>query len=265
MTPPTPVPSRWTLRTIRATFPWLHEYDLSSVWRMLRRWKLKLRSPRLQQFSPDAEYAPKVARLEQCLRAAAAEPERVVVIFLDEMGFTRWPEPAVTWSEDGTDGLPVAERSGTNNQQWRIIGGLNAWTGQVTYLDGNIVGRAKVIAINTWPRSTRRRNGSTSCKTTGRSTSIQRCWQPWKCCPASNRSGCRPMRRGSIPLRSCGAGCGKMCCTCIDWPATGPHCGNACVPFWISLPMVHAMSCSMSVYSAGVNLPKPSSTLDYRL
>ncbi len=114
---------------------------------MLRRWKLKLRSPWRQQYRPDPEYTPKVARLEQCLRAAAAEPERVVVLFLDEMGFTRWPEPAVTWAEEGTYALSIAERTGTNNQQWRIIGGLNAWTGQVNYLDGYIVGRAKVIAF----------------------------------------------------------------------------------------------------------------------
>lgn len=147
MTPTTPVPSRWTLRTIRATFPWLHGYALSGVWRMLRRWKLKLRSPSVQHYSPDPEYMTKVARLEQCLRAAATAPDTVVVIFLDEMGFTRWPEPAATWAEAGPQALPVAERTDTNNQQWRLIGGLNAWTGQVTYLDGYIVGRAKVIAF----------------------------------------------------------------------------------------------------------------------
>ncbi len=147
VTPTTPVPSRWTLGSIRASFPWLHDYALSGVWRMLRRWKLKLRSPRVQQYSPDPEYLPKVARLEQCLQAAAAAPDQVVVVFLDEMGFTRWPEPAATWAEAGPHALPVAERTGTNNQQWRIIGGLNAWTGQVHYLDGYIVGRAKVIAF----------------------------------------------------------------------------------------------------------------------
>ena len=147
VTPSTPVPSRWTLRTIRATFPWLHSYTLSGVWRMLRRWKLTLRSPRLQQFSPDPEDVPKVARREQCLRAAAAAPHRVVVIVLDEMGCTRWPEPAMTWAADDTDVRPGAERSGTNNQQWRIIGGVNAWTGQVNYMDAYIVGRATVITF----------------------------------------------------------------------------------------------------------------------
>ena len=147
VTATTPVPSRWTLRTIRATFPWLHGYGLSGVWRLLRRCNLKLRSARIQQYSPDPEYGSKVARLEQCLQEVMAAPHQVVVVFMDEMGFTRWAEPASTWAEVGRDTVPVAQRSGTNNQQWRIIGGLNAWTGQVDYLDGYIVGRAKVIAF----------------------------------------------------------------------------------------------------------------------
>lgn len=156
VTPTTPVPSRWTLRTIRATFPWLHGYGLSGVWRILQRWQLQLRSARVQQYSPDPEYATKVARLEQCLQAAATAPDEVVVVFMDQMGFTRWPEATTTWAET----VPVAERCGPNNQQWRIIGGLNAWTGQVDDLDAYIVGRAKVIAFyqqlaQVYPHATR--------------------------------------------------------------------------------------------------------------
>jgi transposase len=147
VTPTTPAPSRWTLRTIRATFAWLHHYALSGVWRLLRRYQLKLRSARVQQYSPDPEYAAKVERLEQCLRQVAQAPDRCVVVFMDEMGYTRWPEPAATWADVGQAAQPLAERASTNNQQWRIIGALNAWTGQVQYLDAYIVGRAKVIAF----------------------------------------------------------------------------------------------------------------------
>jgi hypothetical protein len=147
VTPTTPVPSRWTLRTIRATFPWLHRYGLSGVWRLLRHYNLKLRSARVQHYSPDPDYTTKVAYVEQCLHAVGRAPERHVVVFMDEMGYTRWPEPAMHWAEVGCSTMPVAECMGTNNQQWRMIGALNAWTGQVDYLDGYIVGRAKVIAF----------------------------------------------------------------------------------------------------------------------
>jgi hypothetical protein len=34
--------------------------------------------------------------------------------------------------------------SWANNGLWRLIGGLNALTGQVSYLDNYIIGRAKV-------------------------------------------------------------------------------------------------------------------------
>ena len=142
-----PPPSRWTLRAIRATFAWLKDYTLSGVWRLLKRCKLRLRSARLQQYSPDPEYASKVAYLEQCLHDVAAHPDAVVLVFLDEMGYHRWPEAAPTWAAAAPTAAPRTVPGGTNNQQWRIIGALNALTGQVDYLEGYIVGRAKVIAF----------------------------------------------------------------------------------------------------------------------
>lgn len=95
------------------------------------------------QFSPDPEYAVKEARLLACLQAAARYPDQVLVLFMDEMGFFRWPDPAPDWMEQAPVpplGAPCAD----NNRQWRIIGMLNALTGQVNYLDNYIVGR-KVV------------------------------------------------------------------------------------------------------------------------
>ena len=135
-----PPPSRWTLDTIRASIGWLADYTPSGVWRLLDRLGLRLRSARVQQFSPDPEYASKLLDLEMALWEARRYPRSVVAIFLDEMGFSRWPEPAPDWAGEP----PVADRRGANNGLWRVIGGLNALTGQVNYLDAYIVGRAKV-------------------------------------------------------------------------------------------------------------------------
>jgi DDE superfamily endonuclease len=135
-----PPPSRWTLETIRVSFDWLANYTLSGVWRALQRLDLRLRSAVVQQYSPDPEYTTKLLDLEMALWEAHRYPRSVAAIFLDEMGFSRWPDPGPDWS-----GLPpVADRRGANNGLWRLIGGLNALTGQVTYLDNYIVGRAKV-------------------------------------------------------------------------------------------------------------------------
>ena len=140
-------PSRWSLRSIQATFPWLHTYSLSGVWRLVQGWGVHLRQGRLPLYSPDPAYATKVDRLLHCLREAAQTPGEVVVLFLDEMGYFRWPEAGPDWVEAAPALPPQAKRAGPNNRQQRIIGALNAVTGQVSYLDAYIVGREKVIAF----------------------------------------------------------------------------------------------------------------------
>lgn len=139
--PQGPTPSRWTLETIRAGFSWLADYTLSGVWRLLERLDLRLRSGRVQQFSPDPAYADKLIDLEMALWEARRYPRSVVAVFLDEMGFRRWPDPAPDWSAVP----PLADRCGVKEGLWRLIGGMNALTGQVDYADAYIVGRAKVV------------------------------------------------------------------------------------------------------------------------
>jgi hypothetical protein len=135
---PEVLPARWQLRTIQASIPSLGDYTLSGIWRFLQRSHLGLRSAQVQLYSPDPDYQSKVDRLCTCLREAARHPERLVVLFLDEMGYYRWPDPAPDWGP-----APCATREGANRQQ-RIIGALNALSGRVDYRDGYIVGREKV-------------------------------------------------------------------------------------------------------------------------
>jgi hypothetical protein len=143
-----PPPSRWTLTTIRATFASIRDYTLSGVWRWLHeRVGVELRSATVQQYSPDPEYEGKVRCLKRYLRRAARDPAHVVLVFLDEMGYSVWPEAAASWWARAPTEPPVADRQKSNNGLWRIGGALNALTGQVTYVDGYIVGRAKVIEL----------------------------------------------------------------------------------------------------------------------
>jgi transposase len=153
-TTPTPAATRWTLESIRSTFDWLRDYTLSGVWRYLNRQGLKLRSARVQQFSPDPQYQEKLAEVEMALWEARRYPDSVTCVFIDEMGFSRWPDPGLEWGSQAA----LADRKGAKNGLWRLIGALNPLTGQVNYLDNYIVGRAKVVEfyeelVQTYPQA----------------------------------------------------------------------------------------------------------------
>ena len=143
----TPLPSRWTLQRLRESLHWLGSYTLSGVWRVLSRCGLRIRCGRVQQYSPDAAYAEKVKHLCDCLQQTANAPDSHVLVFLDEMGYRRWPEAGRLWTKAPPMEVPIAECGGENNAQWRIIGALNAMTGQVSYLENYVVGRQKVIEM----------------------------------------------------------------------------------------------------------------------
>ena len=135
------------MRAIRATFARGNDLTLPGVWRALRRLGFGVRSAAVQQYSPDLDYLAKEAHLLSCLREAAAAPDEVVALFLDEMGYARWPEPAPDWGARAPAPCPAADRMGSKQQLWRVIGALNARTGQVDYRDNYIVGRAQVSAF----------------------------------------------------------------------------------------------------------------------
>lgn len=121
----------------------LQGLSLGGVWQRLRRAGVRWRSAFLRQWSPDAAYESKLAHLCACLGQAGRFPGQIELIFMDEAGFYRWPVPAHDWAE----APPCAYHAGEdNNSQWRSIAGLNAYTGQVTYLNNYIVGRKQVIA-----------------------------------------------------------------------------------------------------------------------
>jgi transposase len=144
---PNLTPCRWSLLIVRQTFEWLADYTLSGVWRVLQTLEIEWKHGYVRLWSPDPAYARKVRHIKKVLKQAASDPRHVVALFLDEMGYYRWPSASRDWIAD-TDGFPRAEHGGhDNNQQWRVIGALNACTGHVSYLQGYIVGRKQVSAF----------------------------------------------------------------------------------------------------------------------
>jgi hypothetical protein len=105
-TPTSPVPSRWTLRTIRASIDSFGDMTLGGVWRALGRCRAGLRSGLVQPYSPDPEYISKRDNLYKLMGEAAAAPGRIELVFLDEMGYARWPEPARDWTACAPEAPP---------------------------------------------------------------------------------------------------------------------------------------------------------------
>jgi len=144
---PNLTPCRWNLMVVRQTFEWLADYTLSGVWRVLHSLEIEWKHGYVRLWSPDPAYTRKVRRIKKVLKQAASDPKHVVALFLDEMGYHRWPSASPDWLARA-DGFPRAEHGGhDNNQQWRVIGALNACTGQVSYLQGYIIGRKQVGAF----------------------------------------------------------------------------------------------------------------------
>jgi transposase len=141
-----PPPARWSLLVVRQHFDWLADYSVSGVWRVLRRLEIEWKHGYAQLWSPDPDYTTKVTSIEQCLQQAALDPRHVAALFMDEMGYYRWPNPSRDWIPTAR-GYPVAAHGACNNQQWRVIGALNARTARLSYRQNYIVGKEQIIAF----------------------------------------------------------------------------------------------------------------------
>jgi hypothetical protein len=86
--------------------------------------------------SPDPDYAAnaKVAYLHACWQRVLAEPERYVLLYLDEFAFERQPSLACAYAYEARGRVcPLARHSYRSNTRCRGLGALNALTGQVLY------------------------------------------------------------------------------------------------------------------------------------
>ena len=124
--------TRWTLAAIRQTCDWLRGCTLSAVCQILNRLKIVWKRARAAIRSPDPDYEEKLADIAELLADARRSDGSCVVLYLDEVTVERQPTLANAYAERGGD-QPRAQLSRRSNMQTRVVGGLNAMTGQVTY------------------------------------------------------------------------------------------------------------------------------------
>lgn len=124
--------SRWTLRSILESSDWLRLQSLAGLSQLLNRLGIKFKRARSYIHSPDRAYEAKVSYLTLCQMRAWYQPERYVLLYLDEITYSRQPTLDRAY-EQMEHHQALAHRSTKSDTQCRGIGALNAITGQVTY------------------------------------------------------------------------------------------------------------------------------------
>ena len=99
---------------------------------MLKRFGIVWKRARAAVRSPDPLYAAKLAVVEQVRAKAAADPGRIVVVYLDEVTIERQPTLANDYAEQGCT-QPRAERSHSADTLTRVVAALHAQSAQVTF------------------------------------------------------------------------------------------------------------------------------------
>jgi hypothetical protein len=124
--------NRWTLSGLAAACDWLEGQSASGVFRMLHRFAIHYKRAQGHLFSPDPDYLAKLADIQTILTRSQADPERVVVVFADEIGLYRQPTLAQAYEVRGSL-QPRAELGHRTNLCVRVAGALNIWSGRISY------------------------------------------------------------------------------------------------------------------------------------
>lgn len=124
--------NRWDLGMILESCSWLTLTSVAGLSRLLKRLKISHKLGRDYVHSPDPHYEEKVSLIELMRLRAFDQPECYVFLYLDELTYYRQPSLARAWEAVGKI-QPLARRAYQSNTHCRVLGGLNALTGQLSY------------------------------------------------------------------------------------------------------------------------------------
>jgi len=125
--------NRWRLCDLASGVGWLRGLSVSGVWGVLRRLGFSRRQAQEFVRSPDPEFDAKWRAILQAYIEAWAQPEAVRLIFSDEVSYFRQPSVAPAYAVRG-GAAPRALYTPGHNTVTRIVAGLDAFSGQVSYL-----------------------------------------------------------------------------------------------------------------------------------
>lgn len=119
------------------------------MWRRLARWKVSYKAGRVHIISPDPAYQEKCAAIDAALERARAEPERVRLLYTDEVTYYRRPERGRNWGASGSGGRmqPKVNQASGSNTKRRIIGALDAFDGRTCTMSRSSLGVRPICAF----------------------------------------------------------------------------------------------------------------------
>jgi len=136
--------TRWTLRTIQQSRDWLRGRSLAGVQMILDRLHVSWKRGRAAVLSPDPHYDAKRAHIAALCERVTAHPDRLVLVYLDEVTLERQPTVSSTWFPRGDD-QPRAERSHATDTLTRVIASLDHQTGRVVFRRGSKIRIATIV------------------------------------------------------------------------------------------------------------------------
>lgn len=135
--------SRWTLALLQQSAPPLKSLKtLSGVWRRLHKWNIRWKRGRSHVTSPDPQYDAKLKAIDQVKQSLLQEPERLTVLYADEVSCYRQPVVGTAWHERGGSGKSQkrAYRSHASNTHYRFAATLDVQTGRVLFRGNSRIG-----------------------------------------------------------------------------------------------------------------------------
>lgn len=124
--------SRWKLAMLAESCPWLTLSSTSALSQLLKRLRISYKRGRDYFHSPDPDYDEKLNLITRMRQQTFTNPERYIFLYLDELTYYRQPTLAYGYEAVGHY-QPLAQRSYHRNTHFRVLGALNALTGQLSY------------------------------------------------------------------------------------------------------------------------------------
>lgn len=132
--------ARWRLQDVGRALSWLEGSSESGIYKVLKRLGFSRKQAINFIRSPDPEYRAKWQAILQAFMEAMSHPDRVVILFLDELTYFRRPSQAKAYHPQGKT-QPLAIETAGANTQTRLVAVLNGVTGQVIYMQRSKIGK----------------------------------------------------------------------------------------------------------------------------